>query len=431
MIPFLSFSQTRSMPDKYINILVDSINNNILFITPDSLITYSADNLDKISARNIDNPKLLELQPIFKNNKLIFLDKQGGDVFELSKTDSLLRIDKSNINKFLIGSSIFIKNDTLFRHGGYGFWSQSNFFTYLEERTEEWQIYPISKNSEIPISVNDHHAIIINDVFYFFGGTRLSQTGYRYNLPNSQAWSFDFKSKSWSYLGATNSDLLDVRSESFIIGDCVYLISELGKVQKIDIENNTIENYRVSPSIHTFKKSVDPIIFNNYLYFTSNNKNIDRVLIDEILPKVVNKTQFYSKKLTTETFLIFFVVILLLFSLFLVFNKIKLRETITLLDNGIKLKSKFIELDQTSLLIIKNVILGHVDLSYIYDLVKKDHLSKIQNERIKNQYLEEINFQMKVLTGIKSDFLVVKKSTFDARYKIVSFNIGDYKKFIK
>ena len=77
------------------------------------------------------------------------------------------------------------------------------------------------------------------------------------------------------------------------------------------------------------------------------------------------------------------------------------------------------------------MILGHVDLSYIYDLVKKEHLSKIQNERIKNQYLEEINFQMKVLTGIKSDFLVVKKSTFDARYKIVSFNIGDYKKFIK
>ena len=74
------------------------------------------------------------------------MEEKGGDVFELSKKDSLVRIENSNIKNFLIGSAIFIKKDTLFRHGGYGYWSQSNFFTYLAEQTEEFRIEKIGDN---------------------------------------------------------------------------------------------------------------------------------------------------------------------------------------------------------------------------------------------------------------------------------------------
>lgn len=72
-----------------------------------------------------------------------------------------------------------------------------------------------------------------------------------------------------------------------------------------------------------------------------------------------------------------------------------------------------------------------MDLAEIKQLVQKEHLSKIQNERTKNQYLAQINTQIKILTGINKNFLVVTKSTFDGRYKTVTVNRLDFNTFIK
>ena len=72
-----------------------------------------------------------------------------------------------------------------------------------------------------------------------------------------------------------------------------------------------------------------------------------------------------------------------------------------------------------------------INLAEVKQLVQKEHLSAIQNERIKNQYIAQINTQIKVLTGINKNFLVVAKSTFDGRYKTVTVNRLDFNKFIK
>ena len=66
------------------------------------------------------------------------------------------------------------------------------------------------------------------------------------------------------------------------------------------------------------------------------------------------------------------------------------------------------------------------ELSKVYDLVQKNHLSKIQNERIKNQFVDQINMKLSVLTGKKEDFLIVSKSSFDKRYKKISINKYKY-----
>ena len=77
------------------------------------------------------------------------------------------------------------------------------------------------------------------------------------------------------------------------------------------------------------------------------------------------------------------------------------------------------------------VIKKEVEFSELTKLVRKEHLSKIQNERNRNQYLEHINLQIKLLTGYKSDILIISKSTFDARYKSVIVNKEDYGKILK
>ena len=99
--------------------------------------------------------------------------------------------------------------------------------------------------------------------------------------------------------------------------------------------------------------------------------------------------------------------IILLIVLLFIAKRYANSKTLKLLDNGVRYKNKFIELDNLSISIIKMVEPQDIELSKVFNLVKKDHLSKIQNERIKNQYIDQINLQLSVLTGRKEDFLIV------------------------
>ena len=117
--------------------------------------------------------------------------------------------------------------------------------------------------------------------------------------------------------------------------------------------------------------------------------------------------------------------------LIVIYEYLKLRNAIVISKNGLKYKSKFIQLDSVAISIIELVIIKEVEFSVITELVRKEHLSKIQNERNRNQYLEDINQKIKLLTGFKSNFLIISKSSFDARYKSVIFNKMDYEKIMK
>ena len=110
---------------------------------------------------------------------------------------------------------------------------------------------------------------------------------------------------------------------------------------------------------------------------------------------------------------------------------IKRRDVIGILENGLRYRGRFVELDEIGLSIIKRALNKEMALTEVKKLVQKEHLSAIQNERIKNQYIAQINTQIKILTGINKNFLVVAKSTFDGRYKTVIVNRLDFNKFIK
>ena len=75
-------------------------------------------------------------------------------------------------------------------------------------------------------------------------------------------------------------------------------------------------------------------------------------------------------------------------------------------------------------------IIRDIENTDILELVSQNHLSKIQNERNRNLIISKINLKLKILTKNKSDFLLVSKSTFDKRYKIVSINNSAYGNFL-
>jgi hypothetical protein len=78
----------------------------------------------------------------WKKNATRIVNKSSGMVYE-SINDTLRRIDNSFDHKMSFGCHVFKKNDTIFKFGGYGFWSTRNFFNYFNEITKEWEFYPI------------------------------------------------------------------------------------------------------------------------------------------------------------------------------------------------------------------------------------------------------------------------------------------------
>jgi len=432
LVPFVSFSQERRERQTN-NLLVDSLRNQIIHITNDSLIRLDANNLKVLAIQKILRPKSLHsFRPIIKENKLIFVDKHGGDVFELTEKDSLARIDNSDIKNFLIGSSIFIKNDTLFRHGGYGYWSISNFFIYLDNTTNQWEIYNISNTSSKAKAVRNHLSIDTGDEFYFFGGQSITHNGGRDYFSNNEVWSFNFKTKNWRFLGKSKPNFSGSDPDSFFIIDkSLYIINVLGRLFRVDVLENELTEFKINPFIYLFKNYVNPVFYKDHLYYLNKKGIVKKAPFKTLTNKVLKTTAFYEKEKSSNPVLISIGFIFLCFFGVIIYEYLKVRNSIVISKKGLKYKSKSVKLDSIAISIFEMVIKKEVEFSELTKLVRKEHLSKIQNERNRNQYLEDINLQIKLLTGYKSDILIISKSTFDARYKSVIFNKEAYGKILK
>jgi len=426
-VPLISFSQIDINNQSSVNLLLDSINKQLIYQTYTSIHRISLSNLKTTSSVRIKNYNAAPPKMILKNNRMLFLNQRGGDIFELNSNDSLYKTDNSDIVNFFIDSNLFVRKDTIFRHGGYGYWTLSNFLIYFEDLTKEWQSYSISEDSEIPPVINAQIGFTLNDSYYFFGGNSLDEKGARtLTKKNNEVWEFNFNTKKWKKLGDILRNLIFPIHSSFKVDSDLFLLNKQNKLFKIDVVNNTITKYKIAPILYQFVFGVNPIYYKDYVYFINGKGKIDKIALSKLTKETEVITKFYNTQNITEKIILASVFIILLVVILYVAKRYANTKTIKLLDNGIRFKNKFIELDSLSISIIKMVEPQDIELSKVYNLVKKDHLSKIQNERIKNQYIDQINLQLSVLTGIKEDFLIVSKSNFDKRYKIIRLNRAVY-----
>ena len=423
ILPLVGFSQKKLTQEVPISILLDSINHQIIYHTSTSIHRLDLSSLKVISSIEIKNSKPLGFSTILKRNKLLFLENRGGDILALNSNDSLVKVDNSNISNFFIGSSIFIKKDTIFKHGGYGYWTQSNFLTYYEDFTKEWQIYPISQNSKIPPDIASHASLIIDDSYYFFGGASISENGSRVvsNL-NEEVWCYNFKEKKWHLIGTFLRDHIIPIYTSFTKGSSLFILDDKKQLYEIDLLSNLITKYKIAPILYRFIKEIKPIYYKGLVYFLDDLGNINKISITELTKEVEEITVFYKNQNFLQIVLIVTFFSIVFFIIFYSYKEYENNKKLKLLENGIRFKNKFIELEELSIAIIRMVEREEAELSKVYDLVKKNHLSKIQNERIKNQFIDQINMKLSVLTGKKEDFLIVSKSNFDKRYKTISIN---------
>ena len=81
-----------------------------------------------------------EFDFIETNDKSYLISKGGGKVL-LYQNDTISEIDNSHEWKSRYESDIFLKNDTIFSFGGYGYFNFKNDLLFFEIKTGEWNLY--------------------------------------------------------------------------------------------------------------------------------------------------------------------------------------------------------------------------------------------------------------------------------------------------
>lgn len=366
---------------------------------------------------------------ISTDEAILFLDQMGGAVYAF-ESDSLIRIDKSYKHRMQIDASLFVKNDTVFKFGGYGFWSVRNFLTFFDGQTKEWEVYAPKNSDLIPEGTSASYASLLNDEIIFFGGDKLNPFDQVDFSPSNDIWKFNFKSKKWTFLGKSNIDFTQIKGVVkmghellFIEDKYLKLINPFENSIKL-FQKNTL-HYRLSTAT---SRGLNPLFYNNQFYcFVNSNatENIGLEVrgVDEFFGPIISETKLYND----FNYLWLLGVFPLLgfgYYSFKAFRKFKAQSNAMRLHReGIVYKNIFYNLSDHEYGILQCLLDAvFVDTSTILEIVEnKDH-NYSHNMRTKNKIIGELNYKLKTILKIDKDLVVSKKSDKDRRIIIYTID---------
>lgn len=352
----------------------------------------------------------------------------GGEILEI-RGDSIFRIDNSYNHKIQLGSLEFIRNDTIIRYGGYGFFENRNFFTYYNREINGWEFFNI-KGELIPEELSDFLYYKTEDKLYIFGGYRIDKFNNDIIHKNYNSYKFDFKTKKWKYLGTLNDYLskemtISLNDESFFSFN-----KQNGNILKININSNLIEEFYKTPTTKKIQSSfLKPFVHKDKLHFFNheNNKlNFNSISIQDF-ESSLRKTDSRNIYKNSYWFLIGICLsfIVIVFSI-IVITKKTINKIIKI--NGLY----FYNFKRLSLRgkeeVVFNIIFNQsrnnvkVDNRTITEIFYDENLNYTTINRRKNESINKLNDKFKILLKTNKDIILREQSEIDKREIFYSIN---------
>jgi hypothetical protein len=376
----------------------------------------------------------IEYRPIWQNKVLLLTEKDGGKVYSF-ENDSLVRKDRSDIVHWQSFSSLFNRNDTIYKYGGYGYWTTSNALTYLNPISKGWEV--ISFNSKtVPQSAYIQIDHLSKSDLIIYSGYHINEHDRLNAVPVNAVWSYHFKSKIWSYLG--DVDIKNIGLYTKIKGDFKetfeVFYNQRGLI-KIDPHNNSVTYFNENPIY--FNVSVDqnhPIFKYKGFYYFYNSNDLNLILTkipeNEFISQISSVGVLYTNNSNRYYFTA--ISILLLFSLGLVWWLLKKRKkkkkTLFVFEHKISFNKKEAFLEPSEYLILKTLIVNPaLESAQILSLIYNKSLTKSHNEKIKNTLIESLNLKLSYVIGGSGAPIASEKSPEDKRIRIYSLKIPQVK----
>lgn len=394
--------------------------NTLSIVYEDKIITYNLDK-EKSESKTIHLPEGFNPRSyiLLKN---YFVHTGGGMVYELVN-DTIKRIDNSYDHKMQLGSTLFLKGDTIFRYGGYGFFESRNFITYYDNKINEWEV--LKNNSKVfpPGSYNSSY-FLSNGKFYSFGGLSMDPNNRSISIPNKTIYSFDFKTKRWKFLGQIYEDFLLEKNSIQIENGIIYFSGDQTKF--LDIINNELIIYQKNALHRKVHSSIiPPFKYKDHLYYLNeeNLTELQKVSIDDFFSsKKLKTSSFYTNRYmwnTTKEFLKNSITFLFLF---VVISIILLRNKVLVIKKNLYFLFKRIELTENENRLFFSFV-ESFKKSNKYEISNKEILRIVDHKELdqgtvsrrKNELINQLNTKLRVFVKTKGDLISSSKSENDKR----------------
>lgn len=413
----------------YIKTAIDDKSKLLYVYSGDTLITINLSKFSELERFKLKLPDLQEVShevlfPKFLKGELYFVHNQGGYLFRLNN-DSLVRVDNSFNHKMQCDASILVRDDTLYKFGGYGFWSNRNFFTYFNYSTKEWDVVQ-PFNQEVPPGVSFADTYIDKNKIYVFNGLYQDEWDYQKSKELDQIWVFDFSSGIWKYLGKRKISASNYKMK--ISGENYFIMMDKTSLFKLDFPKNRTYIYRSS----SLSSSIvaNSIYYSGYMYlFTANSSSdspiiLQKVKEDMLLQELKDVKRIYISPNRIYYLLLIIILIPFLGLIFWInYKRNKNNKRIILKDGEIKYQKLVKKIDDTSYKILKALLdKNELDTNGLLELIDNKDLHYSHRTRVLHQLITELNLKLTLLTGINEDFILVKKSELDKRIKSYYLN---------
>lgn len=267
-----------------------------------------------------------------EGNKVLFTRHGAQTVFEYdTRLKTLSRIDKTSYSGYNFLSTQFIRNDTLYSAGGYGFWNYHNLLTYFDKSMGEWEL--LRTFGEAPSSIAKGYQGYEPNKDVFYSGAseyELSNLDVK-KVYNSMLYKFDFKSSNWENLGEINTQLPFQTIRDIFWTGKYFLQPDKNKLYIIDPDKNLIFLYSDNKQIliasnHIFAKG------DSVFVFWENKNNIQKISLSQLISKSKTIGEFYSRSNTNLYAGITLFIVLILILLFISWKKNKEWRVQSILD---------------------------------------------------------------------------------------------------
>lgn len=415
----------------FISVFIQLSNNEYRYTVED--YTIKKENLNSLEIevipfQNIDKINLDLYELIIKKEEYYFINNASGLVYKVQDND-LRRVDNSLDNRLLKDSYMFQHNDTIYRYGGYGFWSQRDFIIYFDETIREWEIYNTNNNSYSPAgSYKGVYFKNKNDV-YFIGGQKVDEKNKLESIDNQDVVKFNFKTKSFEYLGKLNFNF-DVYS-LIVKDDEGFVINNGSQIAYIKPIENKVLLYDKTP-IQLNLKNYQEKVTNNYFFDESyflevfSNQNFEtnffKISKSDFFNNNIEEFKLYDRSIEDSINLsTLFLIIIFIILILITYDRYRF-NMILLSADGIIYKRVLNKLNKKEIDVIVKLINNEVIATKsILKIVENPNLSYPHNIKIKDQFLRELNLKLSTIFNTSYDPIIVKKSKTDARIKEYCF----------
>lgn len=420
---FLFSFQSIQIPIDY---YYESSKSIIHILYKNKIERYTLENdVGLISSKEIKNSSEYDLSKFKFVNEYTLSSNLGGSILKI-KGDSIFRIDNSYEHKMQLGSLEFIRNDTLFRYGGYGFFENRNFFTFYDKKVNGWESLDINGDI-IPERISDFIYHFNKDKLYISGGYKFDKFKKDVKYPNLKSYLFDFNSKEWSIIGDLKTSVFN--SIYFPLDENSLINFTDGMIHIMDFEQNSIKKFSSNPISKKIESSFfKPFINkNNVVYFELENDvlNIKSTPLGEFISnlKSTENKRIYGVSYWLYSLIILILVIILL--LYVVFKKfvnkiIKIGDVFFYNLKKIKLNEK--EKVIFNLLYTSSKKRKSVENRIITEFFEDRTLNYGTINRRKNESINTLNNKIKFFLSTNKDVIIRTNSQIDKREINYSIN---------